>query len=226
MRGSSRDQWSREDSVFRFPFSVFRFRLRITDYGLREPNEVKLLFVGPPGAGKGTQASRVARELGIPHISTGEMFRDQAAAGTELGGGVQTIMEDGEYVPDELTVAMLEERLAEPDARAGFILDGFPRTGGQVAALDSLIGVDGLDGVVVFEVDEEELARRLLIRARIDDTIETIKHRFRVFADQTAPLLEIYGERGLLISIDGMGDIDEVTERILSALEALRITDY
>jgi adenylate kinase len=155
----------------------------------------------------------------MPHISTGEMFRDQAAAGTELGRKVQAIMEAGEYVPDELTVAMLEERIAQPDAD-GFILDGFPRTEGQVAALDALIGEDGLDGVVVFEVDEDELVRRLLARGRVDDTEDTIRYRFRVFRDQTAPLLEIYGKRGLLVSIDGMGDIDDVTERILSALEA------
>lgn len=178
--------------------------------------------MGPPGAGKGTQASRVAQALGIPNVSTGEMFRDQAAAGTELGRRVQSIMAAGEYVPDEVTVAMLEERLAEPDAESGFILDGFPRTEGQVAALDSLIGVDGLDGVVVFEVDEEELVGRLLTRGRADDTEDTIRYRFRVFHEQTAPLLEIYGKRDLLISVDGMGDIDEVTRRILSALPSTK----
>jgi adenylate kinase len=148
------------------------------------------------------------------------MFREQAAAGTELGQKVQAIMASGEYVPDELTVAMLKERLAEADATPGFILDGFPRTAGQVAALDSLIGEDGLDGVIVFEVDEEELVRRLLTRGRGDDTEETIRNRFQVFHDQTAPLLDVYGRRGLLISIDGMGDIDDITERILSALGA------
>ena len=178
--------------------------------------------MGPPGAGKGTQASRVAQALDVPHVSTGDMFRDHAAAGTELGRRVQSIMAAGEYVPDELTVAMLEERLAEPDAERGFILDGFPRTEGQVAALDALIGVDGLDGVVVFEVDEDELVRRLLTRARADDTEDTIRYRFRVFREQTAPLLEIYGKRDLLVSVDGMGDIDEVTKRILSALPSAK----
>jgi adenylate kinase len=146
------------------------------------------------------------------------MFRDQAAAGTELGRRVRSIMAAGDYVPDEVTVAMLEERLAEPDAERGFILDGFPRTEGQVAALDALIGVDGLDGVVVFEVDEDELVRRLLTRGRADDSEDTIRFRFRVFNDQTAPLLAIYGKRGLLLSVDGMGDIDDVTERIIAAL--------
>jgi adenylate kinase len=187
---------------------------------------MRLLFVGPPGAGKGTQASRVAQALNVPHVSTGDMFRDHAAAETELGRRVQSIMAAGEYVPDELTVVMLEERLAEPDADRGFILDGFPRTEGQVAALDALIGVDGLDGVVVFEVDEDELVRRLLTRGRADDTEDTIRYRFRVFREQTAPLLEIYEKRDRLVSVDGMGDIDEVTERILAALEALRSADY
>jgi adenylate kinase len=150
------------------------------------------------------------------------MFRDQAAAGSELGRKVETIMEAGEYVPDELTVAMLEERLAAPDAERGFILDGFPRTGGQVASLDVLIGAEGLDGVVVFEVDEDELVRRLVGRGRVDDTEQTIRNRFRVFHEQTAPLLEIYGGRGLLVSVDGMGDMDEVTERILDAIKSER----
>lgn len=181
---------------------------------------MRLLFVGPPGAGKGTQASRVAGQLGVPHISTGEMFREQAGTGTDLGQQVKAIMAAGEYVPDELTVAMLEQRLAQPDANSGFILDGFPRTSGQVAALDGLIGEDGLDRVVVLEVDDEELVRRLLTRGRGDDTEETIRNRFRVFHDQTAPLLEIYGGRGLLISVDGMGDIDDVTGRILTTLNA------
>jgi adenylate kinase len=179
---------------------------------------LRLLFIGPPGAGKGTQATRVAQHLGVPHISTGDMFRDQVSAGTDLGRQVDVIMKSGEYVPDELTVAMLAERLDEPDAAKGFILDGFPRTEGQVAALDGLIGADGLDAVVVFDVDLEELTQRLLIRGRADDTEETIRNRFRVFTEQTAPLLRIYGDRGLLVSVDGMGDMDEVTDRVLAAL--------
>ncbi len=181
---------------------------------------MRLLFIGPPGAGKGTQATRVAQQLEVPHISTGEMFRHHASAGTDLGRQVDAIMKSGEYVPDEITVQMLEQRLAEADAASGFILDGFPRTGGQVAALDALIGEDGLDAVVVFQVDLEELTQRLLIRGRADDTEETIRNRFRVFTEQTAPLLETYGSRGLLVSVDGMGDMDEVTDRVLSALEA------
>ncbi len=180
---------------------------------------MRLLFIGPPGAGKGTQATRVAQHLGVPHISTGDMFRHHVTTGTDLGLQVDAIMKAGEYVPDEITVRMLADRLAEPDAARGFILDGFPRTGVQVSALDGLIGKDGLDAVVVFEVDLDELTKRLLIRGRADDTEETIRNRFRVFTEQTAPLLEIYGERRLLVSVDGMGEMDEVTDRILGALE-------
>ncbi|HEY7469500.1 MAG TPA: adenylate kinase [Acidimicrobiia bacterium] len=180
---------------------------------------MRLLFIGPPGAGKGTQAARVAEHLGIPHVSTGDMFRHHVSTGTELGRRVDVIMRAGEYVPDEITVAMLGERIAEPDARSGFILDGFPRTSGQVAALDDLIGADGLDKVVVLTVDEDALVQRLLARGRADDTEETVRNRFKVYQEQTQPLLDIYGERGVVAEVDGMGSIDEVTDRILVALE-------
>ena len=180
---------------------------------------MRLLFIGPPGAGKGTQAARVADRLGIPHISTGDMFRHHVSTGTELGKLVDSIMKAGEYVPDEITVEMLRERLAEPDAAQGYILDGFPRTAGQVAALDGLLGEDGLDSVVVFDVDEDALVERLLARGRADDTEETIRNRFKVYQEQTAPLLELYGERGLIVDIDGNGDVDEITQRVLSAVE-------
>jgi adenylate kinase len=178
---------------------------------------MRLLFIGPPGAGKGTQASRVAERLGIPHISTGDMFRHHVSTGTDLGLRVDAIMKAGDYVPDEVTVAMLAERMAEPDAEPGFILDGFPRTEAQVEALDDLIGEDALDAVVVFDVDENVLAERLLARGRADDTEETIRTRFKVYQDQTAPLLEVYGDRGVLVGVDGMGDMDEITERVLKA---------
>lgn len=180
---------------------------------------MRLLFIGPPGAGKGTQAARVASKLGIPHISTGEMFRDHVARDTELGRKVEAIMAAGDYVPDEVTVAMLSERIAQDDARSGYILDGFPRTEAQVSSLDRLIGEDGLDHVVVFEVDEDELIERMLSRGRADDTEETIRNRFKVYLEQTQPLLDIYDSRGLTVSVDGLGGIEEVTERILQVLE-------
>lgn len=179
---------------------------------------VKLLFIGPPGAGKGTQAAKVAERLGVPHISTGEMFRDHVARGTDLGQKVEAIMAAGDYVPDEVTVAMLSERISQDDAAGGYILDGFPRTEAQVATLDGLIGVEGLDRVVVFEVHEDELTERMLARGRDDDTEETIRNRFKVYLEQTQPLLDIYDERGATIRVNGLGEIDEVTERILSIL--------
>jgi adenylate kinase len=181
---------------------------------------MKLLFVGSPGAGKGTQASRVADRLGIPHISTGDMFRHHVSQGTDLGLRVDSIMKAGDYVPDEITVQMLRERIAEPDAESGFILDGFPRTEGQVSALDSLIGPDGLDSVVVFDVDEDALVERLMARGRADDTEDTIRNRFTVYQEQTAPLLDVYNNRGIVVTVDGIGDIEEVTDRILQALES------
>ncbi|MGQ0847879.1 MAG: adenylate kinase [Actinomycetota bacterium] len=180
---------------------------------------MRLLFIGPPGAGKGTQADLVARHLGIAHISTGEMFRRHVAGGTELGRRVKEIMESGAYVPDHLTVAMLAERLEEADAAHGFILDGFPRTAPQVAALDDLIGIDGLDRVVLFEVDEDVLVGRMMGRRRADDNEDTIRNRFAVYQAQTDPLIDLYEERDLVIRVDGMGEIDEVTERILKALQ-------
>lgn len=162
----------------------------------------------------------MAERLGIPHVSTGDMFRHHVSAGTELGRQVDVIMKAGGYVPDEITVAMLEERIARRDAESGFILDGFPRTTGQVEALDGLIGTSGLDYVVVFDVDEDALVDRLLARGRADDTEETVRNRFRIYQDQTAPLLDIYRSRDLVVHVDGMGSMDEITERILTVLEA------
>ncbi len=187
---------------------------------------MRLLFIGPPGAGKGTQAASVAERLGIPHISTGDMFRRHVANGTELGERVDAIMAAGDYVPDEITVAMLAERVAEADAADGYILDGFPRTSGQVEALDHLIGVGGLDVVVVLEVDEGELTQRLLARGRKDDTEETIRTRSAIYQAETAPLLEVYGGRGVVVHVDGMGEFDDVTNRILDSLNQVPGTKY
>lgn len=180
---------------------------------------MRLLFIGPPGAGKGTQAARVAGHLGIPHISTGEMFR-QVNSDTEVGRKIQEIMESGGYVPDEVTVEMLRQRLEEPDTYAGFILDGFPRTGPQVAALDGLIGTDGLDRVVLFEVDEDELTERLLSRGRLDDSEETVRNRFKVYQEQTAPLIDLYEARGIVVRVDGLGPLEEITDRVLIAVQS------
>jgi adenylate kinase len=179
---------------------------------------MRMLFIGPPGAGKGTQAGKVAARLGIPHISTGEMFRDHVARGTALGKQVEAIMAAGDYVPDELTVAMLEERIAQEDAVGGFILDGFPRTAAQVVSLDQLLRDEGLHVVVVFRVDEDELTERLLSRGRADDTEETIRNRFKIYTEQTQPLIDIYEDRSLTVYVDGIGEVEEVTERILSAI--------
>lgn len=180
---------------------------------------MRLLFIGPPGAGKGTQAGKVAARLGIPHVSTGDMFRDHVARGTELGEKVDAIMSAGDYVPDEITVAMLSERINQDDARDGFILDGFPRTGAQVESLDDLLGEDGLDNVVVFEVEEDELTNRLLARGRADDNEETIRNRFKIYLEQTQPLIDLYDERGLTVRVDGIGEVEDVTERILDKLQ-------
>lgn len=180
---------------------------------------MRLLFIGPPGAGKGTQAGKVAARLGIPHVSTGAMFRDHVSRGTDLGRKVEAIMAAGDYVPDEVTVAMLSERISQDDAGNGFILDGFPRTAAQVASLDRLIGEDGLDKVVVFEVDEDELTERLLSRGRDDDNEDTIRYRFKVYLEQTQPLIDIYEARSVTVCVDGLGEVDEVTERILAKIE-------
>ena len=181
---------------------------------------MRLLFIGPPGAGKGTQAAEVAARLGVPHVSTGEMFRDHVSRGTDLGRKVEAIMAAGDYVPDEITVAMLSERIEQDDAADGYILDGFPRTEAQVSSLDRLLGDEGLDKVVVLEVEEDELTDRLLSRGRADDTEETIRNRFKVYLDQTQPLIDVYSDRDLTVMVDGIGEVGEVTERILNVLEA------
>jgi adenylate kinase len=186
-----------------------------------------LVLMGPPGSGKGTQAEVLAGRLGIPAISTGDIFRAQVAAGTELGRKAQHYLDAGEYVPDELTNAMIRERLGAEDTRPGFLLDGYPRTIEQVKVLDDLLATQHrqLDAVVVLEVDRDELVQRLLNRARLehrsDDTEEVIRRRLQIYTDQTLPLIELYCERDLVIPVDGAGEIHEVTQRILALAETL-----
>jgi len=184
----------------------------------------RLLLIGPPGAGKGTQAARLAEAFGIPAVSTGDIFRFNVKNETALGLEVKAFIDAGAYVPDSLTNAIVKDRLGEPDAAAGFLLDGYPRTTDQVAELDRLLGADGtkLDAVVLITADTDEVVSRLLKRAeeqgRADDTAEVIRHRLDVYAEQTAPLIDVYSSRGLVLTIDGLGAVDVVTDRILAAL--------
>jgi len=185
----------------------------------------RIVLMGAPGAGKGTQAARLVERLGVPHVSTGDMLREAVAAGTEVGRKAKAVMDAGQLVSDEIVVAIAEERLSQPDARQGFILDGFPRTLAQAEALDAMLGrlEAPVERCVALTVDTDEVVGRLLKRAEIegraDDTEETIRERMKVYDEQTAPLLDYYRRQGLLAEIDGMGAMDEVTARILEALE-------
>ena len=186
----------------------------------------RLLLIGMPGAGKGTQAERLSQAFGIPAISTGDIFRHNVKNETELGKQAKAFMDRGEYVPDSLTNELVRDRLSHQDARGGFLLDGYPRTGDQVVELDDILAANEqkLDAVVQLTADTDEVVRRLLGRAaqqgRADDTEEVIRHRLDVYEEQTAPLISIYAQRGLVIMIDGLGAVEEVTERIMDALEA------
>jgi adenylate kinase len=186
---------------------------------------MRLILMGPPGAGKGTQATVVAGRFGVPAISTGDIFRSNVSEGTELGVKAKEYMDAGEYVPDEVTNLMVRNRIDEPDAEPGFLLDGYPRTLAQVEELDGMVKHTGhrLDAVVVLTVEAEELVQRLMQRAatdgRSDDTEDVIRRRQEVYAEQTEPLIDVYRERGLLVEVDGMGEVDEVSQRIFAALE-------
>jgi adenylate kinase len=187
---------------------------------------LRVVLIGPPGAGKGTQAVRIAEHFGCADVATGDIFRANVAEGTPLGRTAQAYMDRGDLVPDEVVIAMVMDRLAEPDCDAGFVLDGFPRTVAQAEALDHrLAGLDTpLDAALNFEVTEEELFRRLAGRSaqlhRSDDTEQTIRHRLEVFAVKTRPLMDYYAHRGLLLPVDAIGPVEEVTGRILDALAA------
>jgi len=180
--------------------------------------------MGPPGAGKGTQAKYVAEHFKIPAVSTGDIFRANVSHGTPLGVEAKRYMDAGEYVPDELTNLMVRDRINEPDAVAGFLLDGYPRTLAQVEELDGMIASTGhsLDAVIVLTADREEIVERLLRRAqtegRADDTEEVIRRRQEVYAEETEPLIAIYAERGICHQVDGMGEVNDVTERIFVSL--------
>ncbi|WP_445185765.1 adenylate kinase [Pseudonocardia sp. Cha107L01] len=181
---------------------------------------MRLVLVGPPGAGKGTQAVRLAERLEVPHISTGDLFRANLSADTPLGLAAKRFMDAGELVSDEVTVGMVRERLTEDDAAKGFILDGFPRTVAQADALGEMLHAagDDLDAVVALEVPEDVLVERLLGRGRTDDTEAVIRRRQEIYRDETAPLLEHYGD--LLVTVDAVGEIEQITERVVDALGA------
>jgi adenylate kinase len=185
----------------------------------------RLLLLGPPGAGKGTQAQLLAGRLGIPQISTGDMLRAAVAAGSEVGRKAQSYMDAGQLVPDAVVIGVAEERLARPDAKQGFILDGFPRTAGQAEALDRMLPkLDcTLERCVALTVDEDELVKRLLRRAelegRSDDNEASIRTRMREYREKTEPLIAYYRSRGVLREVDGLGEIEEVARRIAQALD-------
>jgi adenylate kinase len=176
------------------------------------------VLLGPPGAGKGTQAEKLTEKLGIPQISTGDLFRRNIAAGTELGLEAKRYLDAGDLVPSELTNALVEKRLDEPDAAEGFILDGYPRSVAQAEALTGMLEARNLtlDAVLEFRVSEEELFKRLKERGRADDTEEVIRNRMNVYRDETAPLLEYYD--GTVKTVDAVGSTDEVFARALRAL--------
>lgn len=189
---------------------------------------MRLILMGPPGAGKGTQAAAVCHRYGIPAITTGDLFRANVSAGTTLGIEAQTYMNAGEYVPDEVTNAMVRDRLAQPDCQRGFLLDGYPRTVEQVKELDQMLAdlAVHLDGVLVLNTDADTLVQRLLGRAqkegRADDTADVIRRRQEVYAEQTAPLASEYDARGILMTVNGNGRVDHVTDRVHTAIAQLR----
>jgi adenylate kinase len=187
---------------------------------------MRLLLIGPPGAGKGTQASKLSEVFGIPAISTGDIFRENVRNQTPLGLEAKAFMDSGAYVPDELTNKLVRDRLQNPDCANGFLLDGYPRTADQVDELDAILTETNgsLDAVIQLTADTDEVVRRLAKRAieqgRSDDTEDVIRNRMAVYEQQTAPLITMYAARGSLIMVDGLGEIDEVTSRIKEALNA------
>ncbi|WP_338893196.1 adenylate kinase [Rhodococcus sovatensis] len=182
---------------------------------------MRLVLLGPPGAGKGTQAEVLSQKLGVPHISTGDLFRANIGEQTPLGIEAKKYLDAGDLVPSELTVDMVRSRLAEPDAVNGFLLDGFPRSVGQAESLVDILADLGakLDAVLSFVVDEDIVVKRMLSRGRADDTEDVIRNRLKVYRDETAPLLDHY--RDQILAVDAMGDVEEVSARALKAIEGL-----
>ena len=180
---------------------------------------MRIVFLGAPGAGQGTQARLLSDKFGIPQISTGDILRAAVKAGTPLGQKAKGYMDAGNLVPDEVTVAMVRDRLGDSDAAKGFILDGFPRTTSQAASLGTILQEKGLDldAVVQFEVDDEVVVERLLARGRSDDNEDVIRNRQQVYRDETFPLLQYYADR--VVTIDAVGEVDEITERVFAALD-------
>jgi adenylate kinase len=193
----------------------------------RKPPHMRMLIMGPPGAGKGTQARGIALRHGVPAISTGDIFRANVADGTPLGVEARRYMDAGEYVPDEVTNAMVRDRVGRPDCAVGFLLDGYPRTLEQVKELDTILDAQGaaLDAVVLLTADTPLLVERLLLRAqaegRSDDTEEVIRRRQEVYLQETARLTDEYAARGILVSVDGLGSVDDVADRIYRELDRL-----
>jgi adenylate kinase len=189
---------------------------------------MRLLIMGPPGAGKGTQAQRVSEHYGIPAISTGDMFRAMKTSDTPLARQLRAIMDSGGLVSDEITNAIVAERLTQTDCAAGFLLDGYPRTLQQVEALENFLATTGesLDAVISLQADVDEVVDRLLKRAEIegreDDTADTIRRRQVIYAQETEPLVDVYRSRGLLVEVDGLGAIEEVSARLFAALDLRR----
>jgi adenylate kinase len=181
---------------------------------------LRIVLLGAPGSGKGTQAQRVAERFGVPVVSTGEMLRAAVAAGSELGRRVESVMASGALVDDALMGAVVRERLAAADAAGGFLLDGYPRTTRQAAALDEILAGEPIDAVILLEVGEDTLVRRALGRQRADDREDIVRERLRVYRMSTEPLVEHYRRRGLLRAVDGEGSIGQVTSDVLRALEA------
>ncbi|MFF2087784.1 adenylate kinase [Nocardia sp. NPDC058176] len=179
---------------------------------------MRVVLLGPPGAGKGTQAVLLSEKLGVPHISTGDLFRANISQQTALGREAQKYMDAGDLVPSDVTNRMVEARVAEPDAANGFVLDGYPRTVDQADALKKILEHNGtaLDAVLCFVVAEDTVVERMLARGRADDTEDVIRNRLRVYREETEPLLEYYD--GLVVTVDGIGEVDEVNARALTAL--------